>query len=259
MKTENGEGNVDLSHRKVLVTGGGSGLGRVLAVEFANTGAEVHVCGRRREPLDELASANKNIIAHQLDVTDENGTEAMFNAIGPVEILIANAGIAESAPLHRTSSEMWHQIMAVNLTGCFLTFRAGLKRLQDTKAQWGRLIAISSTTGLSGHKYAGAYSASKHGVNGLVKSAAAELAGSGITANALCPGYLDTEMTDRTIDNIVGRTNKSRQQAADILAGMSPLGRLIAPTEVSKAALWLCGPGTDAVNGQTIAINGGER
>ena len=134
-----------------------------------------------------------------------------------------------------------------------------MKQLQDTKAQWGRFIAISSTTGLSGHKYASAYSASKHGVNGLVKSAAAELAGSGITANALCPGYLDTEMTDRTIDNIVGRTNKSRQQAADILAGMSPLGRLIVPAEVSKAALWLCGPGTDAVNGQTIAINGGER
>ena len=259
MKTENGEDNVDLSHRRVLVTGGGSGLGRVLAVEFANTGAEVHVCGRRRERLDDLASANKNIIAHQLDVTDEDGTEAMFDAIGPVEILIANAGIAESAPLHRTSGEMWQQIMAVNLTGCFLTFRAGLKRLQDTKAQWGRLIAISSTTGLSGHKYASAYSASKHGVNGLVRSAAAELAGSGITANALCPGYLDTEMTDRTIDNIVGKAGKSRQQAIDILAGMSPLGRLIAPTEVSKAALWLCGPGTDAVNGQTIAINGGER
>ena len=259
MKTENGEDNVDLSHRRVLVTGGGRGLGRVLAVEFANTGAEVHVCGRRREPLDDLAAANKNIIAHQLDVTDEDGTEAMFDAIGPVEILIANAGIAESAPLHRTSSEMWHQIMAVNLTGCFLTFRAGLKRLQDTKAQWGRLIAISSTTGLSGHKYASAYSASKHGVNGLVRSAAAELAGSGVTANALCPGYLDTEMTNRTIDNIVGKTGKSRQQAIDILAGISPLGRLIAPPDVSQAALWLCGPGPDAVNGQTIAINGGER
>ncbi len=259
MRTENGEETVDLSHRRVLVTGGGSGLGRVLAVEFANTGAEVHVCGRRRKPLDDLASTNGNIIAHQLDVTDEDGTEAMFDSIGPIEILIANAGIADSAPLHRTSSEMWHQIMAVNLTGCFLTFRAGLKRLKDTKAQWGRLIAISSTTGLSGHKYASAYSASKHGVNGLVRSVAAELAGSGITANALCPGYLDTEMTDRTIDNIVGKTGKSRQQAIDILAGMSPLGRLIAPTEVSKAALWLCGPGTDAVNGQTIAINGGER
>jgi 3-hydroxybutyrate dehydrogenase len=259
MKTENGEETVDLSHRRVLVTGGGSGLGRVLAVEFADTGAEVHVCGRRREPLDELASGRKNVFAHKLDVADEDGTEAMFDSIGPVEILIANAGVADSAPLHRTSSEMWHQIMAVNLTGCFLTFRAGLKRLQDAKAPWGRLIAISSTTGLSGHKYASAYSASKHGVNGLVRSAAAELAGSGITANALCPGYLNTEMTGRTIDNIVGKTGKNRQQATEILAGMSPLGRLIAPTEVSKAALWLCGPGTDAVNGQTIAINGGER
>ena len=259
MKTENGEGNVDLSHRKVLVTGGGSGLGRVLAVEFANTGAEVHVCGRRREPLDELASANKNIMAHQLDVTDEEGTEAMFDAIGPVEILITNAGIAESAPLHRTSSEMWHQIMAVNLTGCFLTFRAGVQKLRDAKATWGRLIAISSTTGLSGHKYTSAYGASKHGVNGLVRITAAELAGSGITANALCPGYLDTEMTERSIKNIVTKTGNSREDAIAVLSGMSPLGRLIKPQEVSKTALWLCGPGSDAVNGQTIAINGGER
>ena len=259
MKTENGEGNVDLSHRKVLVTGGGSGLGRVLAVEFANTGAEVHVCGRRREPLDELASANKNIIAHQLDVTDENGTEAMFNAIGPVEILIANAGIAESAPLHRTSGELWHQIMAVILTGCFFTFRAGVQKLRDTKATWGRLIAISSTTGLSGHKYTSAYGASKHGVNGLVRITAAELAGSGITANALCPGYLDTEMTERSIKNIVTKTGNSRENAIAVLSGMSPLGRLIKPQEVSKTALWLCGPGSDAINGQTIAINGGER
>ena len=250
---------MDLTHRKVLVTGGGSGLGRVLAVEFAGAGAEVHICGRRAEPLDDLVASHDNITAHQLDVTDESGTETMFDTIGPVEILIANAGIAASAPLHRTSTDMWHQMMTVNLTGCFLTFRAGLQRLRDAKADWGRLIAISSTTGLSGHKYASAYSASKHGVNGLVRSAAAELAGSGITANALCPGYLETEMTDRSIDNIITKTGKSRQEAVEILASMSPLGRLITPQEVSKAALWLCGPGSDAVNGQTIAINGGER
>ena len=250
---------MDLSHSKVLVTGGGSGLGRVLAVAFAGTGADVHICGRRREPLAELAAAHANITAHQLDVTDENGTEAMFDAIGAVEIVIANAGIADSAPLHRTTSEMWHRMMAVNLTGCFLTFRAGLQRLRQAKAEWGRLVAISSTTGLSGHKYASAYSAAKHGVNGLVRSTAAELAGSGITANALCPGYLDTEMTGRSIDNIIAKTGKSRQEAIDLLAGISPLDRLIAPQEVSSAALWLCGPGSDAVNGQTIAINGGER
>jgi 3-hydroxybutyrate dehydrogenase len=258
MHIESREKAVDLSHRKVLVTGGGSGLGRRLATDFAESGAEVHICGRRRETLDSLAAGHHNMTAHQLDVTDEAGTEAMFDAIGPVDILIANAGIADSAPLHRTSSEMWHQMMAINLTGCFLTFRAGLQRLRDAQAPWGRLIAISSTTGLSGHKYASAYSASKHGVNGLVRSAAAELAGSGITANALCPGYLDTEMTDRSIDNIITKTGKSRQEAVAILAGMSPLGRLITPREVSQAALWLCGPGSDAVNGQTIAINGGE-
>ena len=111
---------IDVSSRKLaLVTGGGSGLGRVLALEFANAGAEVHVCGRRREPLDDLASNYKNILAHQLDVTDEDGTEAMFNAIGDVEIVIANAGAADSAPLHRTSTELWHRMIAVNLTGCF--------------------------------------------------------------------------------------------------------------------------------------------
>ena len=185
MQARNVEEDVDLSHRTVLVTGGGSGLGRELAVEIAGAGASVHICGRRREPLDTLAAGHDNITAHQLDVTDEGASETMFDAIGPVEIVIANAGIAGSAPLHRTTSEMWHQMMAVNLTGCFLTFRAGLQRLRAAKAEWGRLIAISSTTGLSGHKYASAYSASKHGVNGLVRSAAAELAGSGITATSI--------------------------------------------------------------------------
>lgn len=250
---------MDLSGKKVLVTGGGSGLGRELAVAFANAGGAVHICGRRHKRLDTLVAKHPNMTAHQLDVTDEVGTEKMFERIGPVEIVIANAGIAESAPLHRTSSEMWHHMMAVNLTGCFLTLRAGLQRLRDANSQWGRLIAISSTTGLSGHKYASAYSASKHGVNGLIRSAAAELAGTGITANALCPGYLDTEMTDRSLENIVAKTGKSREEAVGILATMSPLGRLITPGEVSMAALWLCGPGSDAVNGQTIAINGGER
>ena len=192
-------------------------------------------------------------------MTDEDGTEAMFNAIGDVEIVIANAGAADSAPLHRTSTELWHRMIAVNLTGCFLTFRAGVQRLRDAKATWGRLIAISSTTGLSGHKYTSAYGASKHGVNGLVRITAAEIAGSGITANALCPGYLDTEMTERSIKNIVTKTGNSRENAIAVLSGMSPLGRLIKPQEVSKTALWLCGPGSDAINGQTIAINGGER
>lgn len=249
---------MDLSGKRVLVTGGGSGLGRVLAEDFAAAGGDVHICGRRPEPLQAVTDAADGITAHILDVTDEAATGAMFESIGHADIIIANAGIAESAPLHRTSTEMWHRIMAVNLTGCFLTFRAGLQQLRNAKCSWGRLIAISSITGLSGHRYASAYSASKHGVNGLVRSTAAELASTGITANALCPGYLDTEMTDRSIDNIIAKTGKSREDATDVLADMSPLGRLITPQEVSTAALWLCGPGSDAVNGQTIAINGGE-
>ncbi|PDH64746.1 MAG: 3-hydroxyacyl-CoA dehydrogenase [SAR116 cluster bacterium MED-G05] len=249
---------MDLSGKRILVTGGGSGLGRVLAEDFAAAGGDVHICGRRPEPLQAVTDATPGITAHILDVTDETATDAMFESIGHADIVIANAGIAESAPLHRTSTEMWHRIMAVNLTGCFLTFRAGLQQLRNAKCSWGRLIAISSITGLSGHRYASAYSASKHGVNGLVRSTAAELASSGITANALCPGYLDTEMTDRSIDNIIAKTGKSREDATGALAEMSPLGRLITPQEVSTAALWLCGPGSDAVNGQTIAINGGE-
>ena len=249
---------MDLSGKRILVTGGGSGLGRVLAEDFAAAGGDVHICGRRPEPLQVVTDATHGITAHILDVTDETATDAMFESIGHADIVIANAGIAESAPLHRTSTEMWHRIMAVNLTGCFLTFRAGLQQLRNAKCSWGRLIAISSITGLSGHRYASAYSASKHGVNGLVRSTAAELASSGITANALCPGYLDTEMTDRSIDNIIAKTGKSREDATGALAEMSPLGRLITPQEVSTAALWLCGSGSDAVNGQTIAINGGE-
>ena len=249
---------MDLSGKRILVTGGGSGLGRVLAEDFAAAGGDVHICGRRPEPLQVVTDATHGITAHILDVTNETATDAMFVSIGHADIVIANAGIAESAPLHRTSTEMWHRIMAVNLTGCFLTFRAGLQQLRNAKCSWGRLIAISSITGLSGHRYASAYSASKHGVNGLVRSTAAELASSGITANALCPGYLDTEMTDRSIDNIIAKTGKSREDATGALAEMSPLGRLITPQEVSTAALWLCGPGSDAVNGQTIAINGGE-
>ena len=249
---------MDLSGKRILVTGGGSGLGRVLAEDFAAAGGDVHICGRRPEPLQVVTDATHGITAHILNVTDETATDAMFESIGHADIVIANAGIAESAPLHRTSTEMWHRIMAVNLTGCFLTFRAGLQQLRNAKCSWGRLIAISSITGLSGHRYASAYSASKHGVNGLVRSTAAELASSGITANALCPGYLDTEMTDRSIDNIIAKTGKSREDATGALAEMSPLGRLITPQEVSTAALWLCGPGSDAVNGQTIAINGGE-
>ena len=248
---------MDLSSRTVLITGGGSGLGRVLAADFADAGATVHVCGRRRGPLDETAATSDNIHAHTLDVTSESDTAALFAKIGVCDIVIANAGIAEGAPLHGTPAQMWERVISINLTGCFLTMRGGLKTLREARAGWGRLIVISSIAGLSGLRNAGAYTASKHGVNGLVRATALEIAGSGVTANALCPGYLDTEMTDRTVDGIMKRTGRSEKEARAVLGDMSPLGRLIAPQEVSALALWLCGPNSEAVNGQTIAINGG--
>ena len=250
---------MDLSQSSVLVTGGGSGLGRVLAADFAAAGARVHICGRRHEPLDAMATANPLITGHILDVTDESATASLFAEIGPQQVVIANAGIAESAPFHRTERDMWDRIIGVNLTGCFLTLRAGLRALRDSGGDTsggGRLIAISSIMGLAGYRYASAYSASKHGVNGMIAAIAAEIEGSGITANALCPGYLEGEMTDRTIATIMEKTGKSRAEAVEVLAATSPAGRLIRPGEVSAAALKLCGPGSDGINGRAIEING---
>ena len=248
---------MDLSQSSVLVTGGGSGLGQVLAADFAAAGARVHICGRRREPLDAVAATNPLITGHILDVTDESATASLFAGIGPQQVVIANAGIAESAPFHRTERDMWDRIIGVNLTGCFLTLRAGLRALRDSgNGTAGRLIAISSIMGLAGYRYASAYSASKHGVNGMIAALAAEIEGSGITANALCPGYLEGEMTDRTIATIMEKTGKSRAEAVEVLAATSPAGRLIRPGEVSAAALKLCGPGSDGINGRAIEING---
>ena len=250
---------MDLSQSSVLVTGGGSGLGRVLAADFAAAGARVHICGRRHEPLDAMSKANPLITGHILDVTDESATASLFAEIGPQQVVIANAGIAESAPFHRTERDMWDRIIGVNLTGCFLTLRAGLRALRDSgngAGGGGRLIAISSIMGLAGYRYASAYSASKHGVNGMIAALAAEIEGSGITANALCPGYLEGEMTDRTIATIMEKTGKSRAEAVEVLAATSPAGRLIRPREVSAAALKLCGPGSDGINGRAIEING---
>lgn len=246
---------VELSESSVLVTGGGSGLGRVLATDFAMAGARVHVCGRREAPLAALAATDSRITAHLLDVTDEAATDALFAAIGPQQVVIANAGIAESAPLHATDSAMWNRIITTNLTGCFLTLRAGLRAMRDAGTSPGRLIAISSIMGLAGYRYASAYSASKHGVIGLVTSLAAELEGSGITANALCPGYLDGEMTERSLATIMAKTGKSRDEAVAVLASMSPGGRLIRPQEVSAAALQLCAEGSQHVTGRAISIN----
>ena len=245
---------MSMAGRRVLITGGGSGAGADLARGFARAGAEVVVAGRREAPLAEVADASPGIRALTADVTDEASLAALFDAAGAVDIVIANAGASDSAPLARTTLDQWQAMLAVNLTGVFLTFREGLRRMEG----WGRLIAVASTAGLKGYAYVAPYAAAKHGVVGLTRSLALEVAKREITVNALCPGFLDTEMTERSLVNIMERTGRDREAALAALTAHNPQRRLIAPAEVTAAALWLCGPGSEGINGQAISISGGE-
>jgi NAD(P)-dependent dehydrogenase (short-subunit alcohol dehydrogenase family) len=241
-----------LSGRRVLVTGGGTGLGRDLARGFRAAGAEVVIAGRTRETLERTAQETGARWV-RADVTDPAQVAAMFDEAGPCDIVIANAGMAESATFLKVSLDDWNRTLAVNLTGVFLTFQEGLRHMTG----WGRLIAVASTAGLRGAPYVVPYTAAKHGTVGLVRALALEVARKPITVNALCPGFLDTEMTERTVANITAKTGRSEAEARASLAAMSPQNRLIRPEEVTAAALWLCGPGSDAVNGQAIPIDGG--
>jgi 3-hydroxybutyrate dehydrogenase len=247
---------VTIDRRRVLVTGGGSGLGADLARGFAAAGAEVIVAGRGQEALDAVAASAPDIVPYVADVTDEAHVVRLFADFESFDIVVANAGAAASAPLTRTDLELWRQMLDVNLTGVFLTLREGLRTMQGR--DWGRLITIASTAGLKGYPYVAAYAAAKHGAVGLTRAIAQEVAATGITANALCPGYLATEMTDRTIANIVASTGRSEADAKLALLRSNPQRRLIEPSEVTAAALWLCGPGSESINGQAIATAGGE-
>ncbi len=243
-----------LTGRSVLITGGGTGVGADLARGFAGQGAAVVIAGRRAEPLEAVAQEAQNIRALQADVTQEADVQALFQAAGPVDIVIANAGAASSAPLTRTSLQDWNAMLAVNLTGVFLTLRQGLTQMSS----WGRLISIASTAGLKGYPYVAPYVAGKHGVVGLTRALALEVARKDITVNALCPGFLDTEMTDRSVATIVEKTGMDSEAVRKTLAANNPQGRLIQPAEVTAAALWLCQPGSEGINGQAIPISGGE-
>lgn len=243
-----------LSGKRVLITGGGTGVGADLARGFHAAGAQVVIAGRRREPLDTVCATLPGAQAVTCDVTDEDQVAAMYEAAGSVDIVIANAGASTSAPMGRTSLADWNAMMAVNLTGVFLTLRAGLNQFTG----WGRLISVASTAGLKGYAYVAPYCAAKHGVVGLTRGLALEVARSEVTVNALCPGFLDTEMTDRSVANIVEKTGKSEADARKILASTNPQKRLIAPKEVTSAALWLCSDGAEGINGQALAIAGGE-
>ncbi len=250
------DGVIDLAGRTALITGGGGGLGADLAKRFAASGAMVWVTGRSADRVAAVAHGHPNISALTCDVTDEASVIQAFDRIGRAEVVIANAGAADTAPLAKTGLDQFRAMLDVNLTGVFLTLREGLRRLEG--AGWGRLIAVASTAGLKGYRYTAGYTAAKHGAVGLIRTAALEVAKTGITANALCPGFLDTEMTQTSIRTVMDRTGRSAEQALAGLTAANPQGRLIQPEEVSRAALWLCGPGSAAVNGQAIAISGGE-
>jgi 3-hydroxybutyrate dehydrogenase len=243
-----------------LVTGGGSGVGAAIAVALAEAGFSVIITGRRQSALDSVAETHPGIQTAVTDITDEAAVKALFadlkhNGRAP-DLVVANAGAAESAPIARTDMKLWNDTLAVNLTGVFLTFREALA-VMDKKSP-GRLIAIASTAGLKGFGYVSAYCAAKHGTVGLVRSVAQELARSQITVNAVCPGYTQTPMLDRTLENIMARTGLSEDEARASLLADNPQKRFVQPSEIADAVLWLAGEGAASVNGQAIAISGGE-
>ena len=249
-----------LDGKHALVTGGGSGVGAAIARALSEAGAAVTVAGRRRGPLEDIAARLPSSFAVEADVTDEASVDAMYraaqSACGPVDIVVANAGTAASERFATTERDLWDRMIAVNLTGVYLTWRYGLIQMADRG--WGRLISVASTAGLKGYGYVAAYCAAKHGVVGLTRAVALETAKTGITANALCPGFTETPMLDESIANIVAKTGQTEPAARAALAASNPQGRFIRPEEVAQAALWLCGPGSDAVTGQAISISGGE-
>jgi NAD(P)-dependent dehydrogenase (short-subunit alcohol dehydrogenase family) len=240
-----------MAARRALVTGGGSGIGLAIARALADAGFETTVAGRNRERLRACG-----LPFFLMDVTNESEVEAAFRKHGPFDIVVANAGAVKTAPLVKTSRESWDEMLAVNLTGVFLCARYGVPAMIDKG--WGRFIAVASIAGLRGAAYAGAYAAAKHGVLGLIKSLAIELGKTGVTANALCPGYTDTDMVERSVAAITAKTGRTRYETMKTLLKDNPQGRLVTPDEVAAAALWLASEEAGSVNGQAIVIDGGE-
>jgi len=242
-----------LDGKHALVTGGSRGIGLAVAQALRQTGARVTITGRDRDSLDACQFDGDRL---QMDVADPASVEAAFAAAGRVDILVNNAGQAASSPFHRTDAETWQRMIDVNLSGTFHCTRAALPGMVE--AGWGRVVNVASTAGLTGYRYVAAYCAAKHGVIGLTRALALEMATRGVTVNAVCPGFTETDIVKDAVNNIMARTGRTEEQARAELAAGNPQQRLIQPEEVASAVLWLCLPASASMNGQAIAVAGGE-
>jgi 3-hydroxybutyrate dehydrogenase len=249
-----------LDGRHALVTGGGRGIGRACAAALTRAGASVTILGRDVRALEETVKAGEARGYVTADVTDEKAVAASFKqavaARGPIDILVANAGIAESAPFAKAGPEQFRKLFEFNVMGVVHCMQAVMPEM--TARGFGRIVVNASVAGLKGYSYVSAYCASKHAVVGLVRAVAQETVKTGVTVNAVCPGYTDTELVQKQLDNMVAKTGRPREQLLAEMLHEEPLGRLITVEEVAEAILFLCGPGASAVTGTTLTVAGGE-
>jgi len=248
-----------LTGKNAVITGGGTGIGLSIARALAEQGCNVAITGRRLNVLEEAAESFGGH-AVKMDVSDEasvvTGMQSIADYFGSIDICVANAGIAEGQNIRNSSFDFWRKIMAINLDGAYLTIRESLRHMPVQ--EWGRVLAVSSIAGVRGLKGAHAYSASKHGVIGMIRALCADHAKLPVTFNAICPGYVDTDIIDRNTQSISERAHISQEEARALMVDLNPHGRLITADEVASAALWICGPGSDSFDGQAMEISGGQ-